>query len=312
MSDGEDHETANADDRDETVVRRDRFAGGPARSFLSSLSDDERIFAADLAVDRAHVVMLADGRSSTARRPATCWPRWRTWRTQAMTRYPTARTSTRRSRAPSSTRRPGRREDAHRPLAQRRGGDLHPLPPARGRAFGPRRGARPASRWSRRPPNTETVMPGYTHLQPAQPTTVAHFLLSYERALQRDSARLLVPTSASTRRPRVGRLRGDALRRGPRAHRGLLGFDSVAENSMDASATRDFLVETTSAVATLATTLSGLAEDVVVMASKGHVALDDDYASTSSIMPQKRPRHMELVRGRAGDAVAGLTGLLTT
>ena len=92
----------------------------------------------------------------------------------------------------------------------------------------------------------------------------------------------------------------------------LLGFDSVAENSMDASATRDFLVEVTSAVAGLATTLSQLAEDVVVMASKGHVELDDDYASTSSIMPQKKnPDTLELVRGRAGDAAAGLSGLLT-
>jgi argininosuccinate lyase len=81
---------------------------------------------------------------------------------------------------------------------------------------------------------------------------------------------------------------------------------------MDASATRDFLVEVTAALSNLATTLSGLAEDVIVMASKGHVDLADDYSSTSSIMPQKKnPDTLELVRGRAGDATAGLNGLLT-
>ena len=159
----------------------------------------------------------------------------------------------------------------------------------------------------------ETVMPGYTHLQPAQPTTVAHWALSYEQALRRDTARLLDAYERINQNPLgSAAFAGTPFDVDRERTAELLGFDSVAENSMDASATRDFLVETTSAVATLATTLSGLAEDVVVMASKGHVDLHDDYASTSSIMPQKKnPDTLELVRGRTGDAVAGLNGLLT-
>jgi argininosuccinate lyase len=93
----------------------------------------------------------------------------------------------------------------------------------------------------------------------------------------------------------------------------LLGFDDVLENSMDASSARDFLTETTAAAATLATHLSGIAEDLVLFANKGYVDLSDDYSSTSSIMPQKKnPDTLELVRAAAGDASAGLNGLLTT
>jgi argininosuccinate lyase len=82
---------------------------------------------------------------------------------------------------------------------------------------------------------------------------------------------------------------------------------------MDAASARDFLVEATGAHATLATHLSGLAEDLVVFSNEGYVELDDAYASTSSIMPQKKnPDTMELVRACAGDAAAGLTGVTTT
>jgi argininosuccinate lyase len=85
------------------------------------------------------------------------------------------------------------------------------------------------------------------------------------------------------------------------------------DNAMDAVSARDFLVESTAALATLATTLSGLAEDIVIYANKGYIEVDDAYASTSSIMPQKKnPDTLELVRARSGDAAAGLNGLLTT
>ncbi|WP_336336259.1 argininosuccinate lyase [Haloarcula brevis] len=311
---GEAAADANADG-DETVVRRERFAGGPARSFLSSLADDERIFAADLAVDRAHVVMLAE-REIIDRETAG----------EILAALDGVEASGH-GALPDG-------EDVHEAIESavidrvgQSGGKMHT---ARSRndevaaciryrlredvldlvetVIGAREQLLDVARTER-----ETVMPGYTHLQPAQPTTVAHWVLSYEQALQRDTARLL---------DAYGRINQNPL--GSAAFAGtpfdvdrertaeLLGFESVAENSMDASATRDFLVETTSAVATLATTLSGLAEDVVVMASKGHVDLHDDYASTSSIMPQKKnPDTLELVRGRTGDAVAGLNGLLT-
>ena len=93
----------------------------------------------------------------------------------------------------------------------------------------------------------------------------------------------------------------------------LLGFGRVVENSMDAASARDFLGEATAALAIHATTLSGLAEDIVVFANKGYIDLSDDYSSTSSIMPQKKnPDTLELTRAVAGDATGELTGLLTT
>ncbi|KAA9405717.1 argininosuccinate lyase [Haloarcula sp. CBA1131] len=324
MSDGEDHETADADhaatagdaDRSgETVVRRDRFAGGPARSFLSSLSDDERIFAADLAVDRAHVVMLAEQEIIDRETAGDVLAALADVEDAGHGALPDG-------------------EDVHEAIEsaviERVGPDGGKMHTARSRndevaaciryrlredvldlvetVVGARKQLIDVARAER-----ETVIPGYTHLQPAQPTTVAHWVLSYEQALQRDTARLLDAYERVNQNPLgSAAFAGTPFDVDRERTAELLGFEGVAENSMDASATRDFLVETTSAVATLATNLSGLSEDVVVMASKGHVTLDDDYASTSSIMPQKKnPDTLELVRGRTGDAVAGLNGLLT-
>ena len=312
--DGADDDASGADS--EGVVRRDRFSGGPARAFLSSLADDERIFAADLAVDRAHVVMLAeqgvvDGGDAGAI-------------LSALTDI----------------------EDAGHP-ALPDGEDVHEaietavidrVGPAGGRMHTARsRNDEVAAciRYRLREDlletlevlveareqllstaaeHTETVMPGYTHLQPAQPTTVGHWLCSYEGGLARDTGRLLDAYDRANRSPLgAAAFAGTSFDVDRQRTAGLLGFEGLVENATDAVSARDFLVETTAGMAGLATTLSGLAEDLVTMASKGHVALDDDYASTSSIMPQKKnPDTLELVRGRTGDAVAGLQGLLTT
>ncbi|GGO02772.1 argininosuccinate lyase [Haloarcula pellucida] len=313
MGDGEDD--AGHEPDDETVVRRDRFAGGPARSFLSSLADDERIFAADLAVDRAHVVMLEEQDVVDRETVGEILAALDDVEEAGHGELPDG-------------------EDVHEAIESAvidrvgpEGGKMHT---ARSRndevaaciryrlredilelvetVVGARERLLDVAR-----EEAETVMPGYTHLQPAQPTTVAHWVLSYEQALQRDTARLLDAYERVNQNPLgSAAFAGTPFDVDRERTAELLGFDSVVENSMDASATRDFLVEVTSAVATLATTLSGLAEDVVVMASKGHVELDDDYASTSSIMPQKKnPDTLELVRGRTGDATAGLNGLLT-
>jgi len=300
---------------DQTAVRRDRFSGGPARSFLSSLADDERIFAADLAVDRAHVVMLVEQGIVEAETAGEILAALDGIETAGHGALPEG-------------------EDVHEAIESavidRVGPDGGKMHTARSRndevaaciryrlrsdvlelverLVGAREQLLDVAR-----EQTETVMPGYTHLQPAQPTTVAHWLCSYEQALQRDTARLLDAYVRINRNPLgAAAFAGTPFDVDRERTAELLGFASIAENSMDASATRDFLVETTSAVAGLATTLSQLAEDVVVMASKGHVELDDGYASTSSIMPQKKnPDTLELVRGRTGDATAGLNGLLT-
>ncbi|MFB6092937.1 MAG: argininosuccinate lyase [Haloquadratum sp.] len=312
--DDEDVGTGSA--ADAGVVRRDRFSGGPARGFLSSLAADERIFAADLAVDRAHVVMLAeqgivDGGVAGEILAAL-----------------SAVEAAGHGALPDG-------EDVHEAIetavVERVGPDGGKMHTARSRndevatciryrLRGDLLDAVEATLALREAlcavadEHTETVMPGYTHLQPAQPTTVAHFLCSYESAVARDTARLLDAYERTNRSPLgAAAFAGTPFDVDRERTAELLGFEGVVENSMDAAAGRDFLAEATAALATHATTLSGLAEDLVIFANKGHITIDDAYASTSSIMPQKvNPDTLELVRAVAGDAVGGLSGLLTT
>jgi argininosuccinate lyase len=300
----------------ESVVRRERFTGGPAREFLSSLSADERIFAADLAVDRAHVVMLTEqdivGDEDAAAILAAladieaaghgALPAGEdvheAIETAVVERVGPAggRMHTARSRNDevAACIRYRLREDL---LAA-----LETVVEARERLLAS------ASE------EVETVMPGYTHLQPAQPTTVAHWLCSYEGALARDAGRLLDAYDRVNRSPLgAAAFAGTPFDVDREQTAALLGFDGLVENATDAVSARDFLVETSAGVAGLGLTLSGLAEDSVLFAHRGYLDLADAYASTSSIMPQKKnPDTLELVRGRTGDAVAGLSGLLTT
>lgn len=306
--------TEHADSSD--VVRRDRFAGGPARGFLSSLAADERIFAADLAVDRAHVVMLAEQGIVDETEAAEILSALDAVEDAGFDALPEG-------------------EDVHAAIETAVvervgpvGGKMHT---ARSRndevatciRHRLREDVLDAVREtltlrsvlaSVAGDHVGTTMPGFTHLQPAQPTTVAHYLCSYESALRRDTARLLDAYGRANRSPLGGAaFAGTPFDVDRDRTADLLGFDGVVENSMDAASARDFLVEVTGAMATLATTLSGLAEDLILFSNQGYVELDDDYASTSSIMPQKKnPDTMELVRATAGDASAGLNGLLTT
>jgi argininosuccinate lyase len=301
---------------DDSVVRRDRFSGGPARGFLSSLAADDRIFAADLAVDRAHVVMLTEqGIVDDADATAIL---------DALGSIEAAGHSA----LPAG-------EDVHEAIET---AVIDRVGPAGGRMHTARsRNDEVAAclRYRLREdllgaietvvdgraqlldaagPETDTVVPGYTHRQPAQPTTVAHWLCSYEAALARDTARLLDAYDRVNQSPLgAAAFAGTSFDVDRERTAALLGFDGLVENAMDAASARDFLVETTAAVAGLATTLSGLSEDVIEFASDGYVEVADEYASTSSIMPQKKnPDTLELVRSRSGDASAGLTGLLTT
>jgi argininosuccinate lyase len=157
-------------------------------------------------------------------------------------------------------------------------------------------------------------MPGYTHLQPAQPTTLAHYLSSYEAAFRRDSERLAEAYDRTNRSPLgAGAFAGTTFAIDRERTAELLGFESVLGNSMDAVSTRDFCVESVAALAGLALSLSGLAEDLIGFANRGYLGLADEYASTSSIMPQKKnPDTLELVRAAAGEASAGFDGLSTT
>ena len=306
----------------DSVVRRDRFSGGPARAFLSSLADDERIFAADITVDRAHVVMLAEQGIIDGADAAEILAALADVEAAGHAALPDG-------------------EDVHEAIEtaviDRVGPDGGRMHTARSRndevaaciRYRLREdllGTLSAVVEGREQlldvaaDHTGTVMPGYTHLQPAQPTTVAHWLCSYEEALARDAERLLDAYDRVNRSPLgAAAFAGTPFDIDRERTAELLGFVDdggepvLVENTMDAVSARDFLVETTAALANLATTLAGMAEDVVVFANRGYVELADDYSSTSSIMPQKKnPDTLELVRGRAGDASAGLNGLLTT
>jgi argininosuccinate lyase len=164
--------------------------------------------------------------------------------------------------------------------------------------------------------HTRTILPGYTHLQRAQPVVLAHHLLAYCEMLDRDVGRLrdcyaradVLPLGAAA-------LAGSPypLDREYVAH--LLGFGAIARNSLDAVSDRDFIVEHLSALSVLAMHLSRCAEELVLWSTAefGYVALDESFTTGSSIMPQKRnPDVAELLRGKTGRVYAALVGLLVT
>lgn len=161
----------------------------------------------------------------------------------------------------------------------------------------------------------ETLMPGYTHLQPAQPITAAHWLMSFFWMVQRDQERL----SDLRRRTSVmplgsGALAGTPLAIDRAALAQELGFASYSQNSLDSVSDRDFAAEFLFALALLGTHLSRLAEDLILYSNPafGFIALNDRYSTGSSLMPQKRNADpMELARGKAGRLIGNLTGLLS-
>jgi argininosuccinate lyase len=162
----------------------------------------------------------------------------------------------------------------------------------------------------------ETVMPGYTHLQPAQPITAAHWLMSYFWMLERDVDRLNeLRISIAVCPLGSGALAGTPLDINREALAGALGFHHPSQNSLDAVSDRDFVADFLYALAMLGNHLSRLAEDLILFSNPafGFVSLHDRYSTGSSLMPQKRnPDPMELMRGKAGRLIGSLTGFLTT
>lgn len=159
------------------------------------------------------------------------------------------------------------------------------------------------------------LMPGYTHLQPAQPVRWSHWLLSHAWAWQRDAARL----ADLLRRVDVSPLGAGALAGCPfpidrAALAADLGFASVSPNSIDAVSDRDFVAEFLFWAALTGVHLSRFAEDLILWSSRefGFVLMADAYSTGSSLMPQKKnPDALELLRGKSGRLVGGLTGMLT-
>jgi argininosuccinate lyase len=163
--------------------------------------------------------------------------------------------------------------------------------------------------------HTETIMPGFTHLQVAQPVSFAHHLMAYHEMLGRDAERLM------DARRRVNRLPlGSAALAGTtypiRRERvaELLGFEALCENSLDAVSDRDFAIEFTAAASLAMMHLSRFSEELILWMSPryGFIRLADRFCTGSSIMPQKKnPDVPELVRGKTGRVYGHLMGLLT-
>jgi len=162
----------------------------------------------------------------------------------------------------------------------------------------------------------DAVMPGYTHLQQAQPLLFSHWLMSVFWKLQRDLERLAgVARRTSVLPLGSGALAGHPLGIDRRWLAAELGFASVSENSVDAVDDRDYVVEFLSWAALLQVHLSGLAENLILWATRefGFVEVDEAYSTGSSLMPQKKnPDSLELMRGKSGRMVGHLVGLLTT
>jgi len=160
-----------------------------------------------------------------------------------------------------------------------------------------------------------TPLPGYTHLQRAQPVLFAHWCLAHVESLERDASRFEDARKRLNQCPLgSGALAGTAypVDRAELAKR--LGFDGPTRNSLDAVSARDFVAETIFACSMCAAHLSRLAEEMIVYASSefGLLAFDDKVTSGSSLMPQKKnPDALELVRGKAGRIFGGLIGVLT-
>ena len=163
--------------------------------------------------------------------------------------------------------------------------------------------------------NLEVIMPGFTHLQPAQPVLLSHHLLAYIEMFKRDLDRL----RDAYRRMDVsplgsGALAGVTFPLNREAMAEELGFARISSNSMDAVADRDFVAEFVFALATAMVHASRFCEEVVIWSTPqfGFVELDDAYATGSSLMPQKKnPDIAELMRGKSAQAIGVLTQLLT-
>ena len=159
------------------------------------------------------------------------------------------------------------------------------------------------------------IMPGYTHLQHAQPVTLAHHLQSHFDAVERDIQRFEQAYARVNRSPMgAAALAGTSVKLDREYVAGLLGFDGLVENAMDAVSSRDFALESASAAAIAMVNLSRLAEEIILWSSSefAFAEVGDEYSATSSIMPQKKnPVVAETIRAKCGSAIGQLMSMLT-
>ena len=162
----------------------------------------------------------------------------------------------------------------------------------------------------------DTILPGYTHLQRAQPVLFAHHLLAYVEMLERDQERLVDARKRINRMPLgSGAIAGSTIQLDREYIAKLLGFPNVTRNSMDAVSDRDFACELLFAVSLVGIHLSRLSEDLILFASSEFqfIKISDGYTTGSSLMPQKKnPDVCELARGKTGRLIGNLVSLLTS
>ncbi|MEE9542807.1 MAG: argininosuccinate lyase [Thermodesulfobacteriota bacterium] len=163
--------------------------------------------------------------------------------------------------------------------------------------------------------NIDAIMPGYTHLQRAQPVLFSHHILAYFEMIARDIERFEDCLKRTDEMPLgAGALAGSPYKLDRKFAARLLGFSSVTKNSMDSVSDRDSLIEFTSSAAICMTHLSRLAEELIIWNSSefGFIEFSDSFSTGSSIMPQKKnPDVAELIRGKTGRVYGNLTTLLT-
>jgi len=163
--------------------------------------------------------------------------------------------------------------------------------------------------------NQETIMPLYTHLQQAQIGSFSHVLLAYADALFRDLDRFYVTYGRVNESPLgAGPIGGTSLHIDRQSTAKMLGFKGLIENSIDATGSRDFVAEYVGQISILMTNLSRIAEDLIIWSTSefSFIELSDKFASTSSVMPQKKnPDILELVRGKTAQVIGYQMGILS-
>lgn len=164
--------------------------------------------------------------------------------------------------------------------------------------------------------NVETIMPGYTHMQHAQPISYGHYLMAYFQMLQRDAERFQFNIQHTDVSPLgAAALAGTTFPIDRQLSAKYLGFSDIYHNSLDAVSDRDFVLEFLSSASILMMHLSRMCEELIYWCSYefGYIELSDAYSTGSSIMPQKKnPDTAELIRGKTGRVYGDLMGLLTT
>ena len=164
--------------------------------------------------------------------------------------------------------------------------------------------------------HVDTVVPGYTHLQKAQPISLAHYFLAYAQMLARDFTRVMAAYRAADVSPLgSAALAGTSYPLDRQLSAELLGFSAVSVNALDAVSDRDFLLDALYGASVCQMHLSRLAEELIVWSTEefGFLTLSDRYSTGSSIMPQKKnPDFAELIRGKTGRVIGDLTTLLVT